>query len=204
LRVAEAWQLGRRGVDDGALLVVALEDRELRIEVGYGLEGALTDATANRIIDEAIVPHFRNGDLYGGLAAGVDRMIQVVRGESLPAPEARRRPVQDEAPWPLLAIGGIVLAGILGRVVGRLPGALASAGLTTLVGWWLSGVLLLALLLGFFVLVFGLGGGFGGPGGWVSGGRRTPGGWGTGGGFGGGGFSGGGGSFGGGGASGRW
>src|SRR5690349_7926245 len=87
LRVAEAWQLGREAVDDGALLLVALDERAVRIEVGYGLEGALTDATSRRSIDEAIVPHFRNGDMYGGLSAGVDRITTVVRGEELPPPE---------------------------------------------------------------------------------------------------------------------
>ncbi|MDH4249389.1 MAG: TPM domain-containing protein, partial [Deltaproteobacteria bacterium] len=70
IRVAEAWKLGRKGVDDGAILLVALRDRTLRIEVGYGLEGALTDALAKRIISEVILPRFKNGDLAGGLQAG--------------------------------------------------------------------------------------------------------------------------------------
>src|SRR6201746_666058 len=87
IRVAEAWKIGRKKVDDGALLVVAKNDRKLRIEVGYGLEGALNDITAKRIIDEVITPRFRGGDFAGGISAGVERMIGVINGEKLPAPE---------------------------------------------------------------------------------------------------------------------
>ena len=87
LRVAEAWKIGRKKIDDGALLVIAKNDRHLRIEVGYGLEGALTDATTKRIIDEDITPKFKAGDFAGGISAGVDRMIRVIDGEKLPAPE---------------------------------------------------------------------------------------------------------------------
>src|SRR6266403_2278081 len=87
IRVAEAWKIGRKKVDDGALLVVAKNDRHLRIEVGYGLEGALTDVTTKRIIDEVITPKFKSGDVAGGISAGVERMIALVNGEKLPAPE---------------------------------------------------------------------------------------------------------------------
>src|ERR1700742_4315712 len=87
IRVAEAWKIGRKKIDDGALLVVAKNDRHLRIEVGYGLEGALTDATTKRIIDEVITPKFKAGDFAGGIAAGVNRMIGVIDGEKLPAAE---------------------------------------------------------------------------------------------------------------------
>src|SRR6204780_2065293 len=83
IRVAEAWKIGRRKIDDGALLVVAKNDRKLRIEVGYGLEGALTDVTANRIISEIITPKFKNGDFAGGISAGVDRIIGVIDGGPL-------------------------------------------------------------------------------------------------------------------------
>src|SRR5713226_1211182 len=86
IRVAEAWKIGRKKIDDGALLVVARNDRHLRIEVGYGLEGSLTHATTRRIIDEIITPKFRSGDFAGGVAAGVARMIGVIDGEPLPAP----------------------------------------------------------------------------------------------------------------------
>src|SRR5437667_7773453 len=91
LRVAEAWKIGRKKVDDGALLVIAKNDRHLRIEVGYGLEGALTDVTTKRIIDEVITPKFKSGDFAGGIAAGVDRIIAVVDGEKLPAPAPARQ-----------------------------------------------------------------------------------------------------------------
>ena len=89
IRVAEAWKIGRKKIDDGALLVVAKNDRKLRIEVGYGLEGALTDVTSKRIIDEIITPKFRSGDFAGGISAGVDRIIGVIDGEPLPAPAPR-------------------------------------------------------------------------------------------------------------------
>jgi uncharacterized protein len=83
--VAEAWKIGRKKIDDGAILVVAKNDRKLRIEVGYGLEGALNDVTAKRIIDEIITPKFRSGDFAGGISSGVDQIIRVVDGEALPA-----------------------------------------------------------------------------------------------------------------------
>src|SRR4051795_9384251 len=97
IRVAEAWKIGRKKIDDGAILVVAKNDRHLRIEVGYGLEGALTDATTKRIIDEDITPKFKSGDFAGGISAGVNRMIKVIDGEKLPAPE----PPHWQAPNPL-------------------------------------------------------------------------------------------------------
>src|SRR6202049_833763 len=80
IRAAEAWKIGRKKIDDGALLVVAKNDRHLRIEVGYGLEGALTDATTKRIIDEDITPKFKSGDFAGGISAGINRMIRVIDG----------------------------------------------------------------------------------------------------------------------------
>src|SRR5512140_1270728 len=86
LRVAEQWKLGRKKIDDGAVLVVAMTDRALRIEVGYGLEGALNDATSKRIISDIIAPRFREGDFYGGISAGVGQIIRVIDGEPLPAP----------------------------------------------------------------------------------------------------------------------
>src|SRR5438874_13444657 len=91
IRVAEAWKIGRKKIDDGAILVVAKDDRKLRIEVGYGLEGALTDVTAKRIIDEVITPKFRSGDFAGGITDGVNRMLRVIDGEPLPAPAQRSR-----------------------------------------------------------------------------------------------------------------
>src|SRR5262249_10361345 len=95
LRVAEAWKIGRRKIDDGALLVIAKNDHKLRIEVGYGLEGALTDVTARRIIDEVIAPRFKTGDFAGGVAAGITRIIGVVDGEPLPRPAPEASHEQD-------------------------------------------------------------------------------------------------------------
>jgi uncharacterized protein len=221
LRVAEAWKIGRKGVDDGAILLVALDDRKLRIEVGYGLEGALPDATANRIIDEDIVPAFRRGDIYGGIATGVDRMLRVIEGEPLPEPELRSpsQGVPGLFPvLPFLFIFALFGGSIFRRLFGRVGGAFATGGLVGFLTWVLVGILGLALGAGvlafLFALLGGLGGGGGGPtagsNGWYS--RRHGRGWGYPGGYGGwggsggfgGGWSGGGGGFGGGGASGSW
>ena len=213
LRVAEAWKLGRKGVDDGALLLVALQDRRVRIEVGYGLEGALPDAIANRIIDEDVVPQFRRGDFHGGIATAVDRMMRVVDGEPLPPP-VRRAPAEDvpglSAVLPFLFILAIVGGSIFRRIFGRVGGAFATGGVVGGLTWLFIGILGLALGAGVFAFILALLGGFGGGGGngWYS--RRHGGGWGHPGGFGGGfgggggGWSGGGGGFGGGGASGSW
>ena len=124
LRVAEQWKPGRKNVDDGALLVVAKDDRTLRIEVGYGLEGALTDADSKRIISEIIVPRFRQGDYYGGITAGVDRILRVIDGEPLPKPEKGAPRVADLT-FSNLPILLVVLAagGLLRAIFGRLPGA---------------------------------------------------------------------------------
>lgn len=198
LRVVEQWKLGRKNVDDGALLIVAKDDRTLRIEVGYGLEGALNDATAKRIISEIIVPRFQQGDFYAGIDAGIDRMIGVVRGEPLPAPERTAGDVVGEFSqlMPVVVMAVLVLGGILRAVLGRMPAALLAGAGVTVLSWLLIGVLWAALGAGVMAFVFTLLGGGIGRGGWHSGGR-------SGGGFGGG-FGGGGGGFGGGGASGRW
>ncbi len=211
LRVAETWKLGRKGVDDGALLLVALQDRKVRIEVGYGLEGALPDAIANRIVDEDVVPQFRRGDFHGGIATATDRMMRVIDGEPLPAPVSRA-PSQDipglGALLPFLFILALVGGSIFRRMFGRVGGAIATGGAVGFLTWLLIGILGLAFGAGVLAFIFALLGGFGGGGnGWYS--RRHGGGWGYpggfgGGGFGGGGWSGGGGGFGGGGASGSW
>lgn len=199
LRVAEQWKLGRTKVDDGALLVVAKNDRTLRIEVGYGLEGALNDATSKRIISEVIVPRFREGDFYGGISAGVERMIRVIDGEPLPEPKENPAggigDIQRYAPVIfLLALG---LGGVLRATLGKFPGALVTGVAVAVVAWLFAGAIFIAFIAGLIALLFTLfGGGMGGLG---VGGHR--------GGFGRGGFGGGfrgGGGFGGGGASGRW
>ena len=202
MRVAESWKLGRKGVDDGILLLVAKDDREVRIEVGYGLEGAIPDATANRVITEYILPRFREGDYAGGINAGVDRLIGLVDGEPLPEPEqARARDARLENVLPVVFILSLVVGNVLRRALGQLPGAAATGAVAGGVTWLLAGVLGLTL---FMVAVgFFLGLTAGGSAGTWSSHRRG----GLGGGFGGGGgggFGGGGGGFGGGGASGRW
>jgi len=204
LRVAEQWKPGRKNVDDGALLVVAKNDRTLRIEVGYGLEGALTDAASKRIISEVIVPRFRQGDFYGGISAGVDRMLRVIDGEPLPNPE-EGRPAGTRGMGsilPVMMVLALVAGGVLRTVLGRFPAALVTGGAVSAVAWMLAGAISVALIAGGVAFLFTLlGGGMGGRGLGIGGFRG--GGFG-GGGFGGGGFSGGGGGFGGGGASGRW
>lgn len=217
IRVAEAWKLGRKGIDDGAILLVARDDRKVRIEVGYGLEGVLPDAIANRIIDEDIVPRFRAGDYYGGITAGVDRVLGVIQGEPLPEPAHREsaRGVSGLGNLlPLLLVFALVGGSILRRLLGRVGGALATGGLVGFVTWLIIRIFAISAFAGIIAFIFAVVGGMGGgPGGrgWYSGrhgrGGGFPGGFGGGlggGGFGGGGFSGGGGGFGGGGASGSW
>lgn len=208
IRVVEAWKLGRAKPDDGALLLVALEDRAMRIEVGYGLEGALSDLISKRIIGDIITPHFKAGDIPGGIAAGADAMLKVIDGEPLPPPE--KRVGRDEGGDG--GIGGILpgalivlffLGSIIRSIFGRFLGGFLGGGLVGLIGGIITGSVVAALFLGLLGFVVILVSGIVGGGAW-QGGRG--GGFGGGGGFrsGGGGFSGGGGGFGGGGASGRW
>jgi uncharacterized protein len=206
LRVAEQWKLGRKKIDDGAVLVVAKTDHALRIEVGYGLEGALNDATSKRIISEIITPRFTQGDFYGGIAAGVAQIVRVIDGEPLPEPNGRPAVgIADIQQYvPVIFMLALVLGGVLRAALGRFPGALVTGGAVAAVAWLFVGAVSLALVAGVIALLFTLlSGGMGGMAGRGIGG--LPGGFGMGGfGGGGGGFGGGGGGFGGGGASGRW
>ncbi|HEU0219906.1 MAG TPA: TPM domain-containing protein [Gallionella sp.] len=201
MRVVEVWKLGRKGVDDGALLLVAKDDRALRIEVGYGLEGALNDATAKRIIAEIITPFFRRGEFYAGIDAGMAAMMRVIDGEPLPPPKhAAASDNYDIGSLLFIAIGlVVVVGGMLRAMLGRFPAAVLMGGALGVLAWLMVAPLLVALLVGLmafvFVLLGGSGRGFGGYGGGGFGGGSYGGG---------GGFSGGGGGFGGGGASGRW
>jgi len=210
IRVAEAWKIGRNKIDDGAILVVAKDDHKLRIEVGYGLEGVLTDITSRRIIDETITPKFRTGDFAGGISAGVARILGVIDGEPLPAPMPQHEDSGSSLyqlinPFnPFVIIGVLVLGAFLRSILGRLIGSLATGGLIGVLAWFIVGSLVVSFVAAAIASVFtllsdglasggGRGGGFIGSGGSFSGGSS-----------GGGGFSGGGGSFGGGGASGSW
>jgi len=200
LRVVESWKLGRKGVNDGALLLIAKNDRRLRIEVGYGLEGALNDATAKRIISEIITPRFRQGDFYAGIEAGVTAMIKVVDGEPLSAPSKAKS--GSDIDFESMLGFGVILVVFVGGIMRAIFGRLLGAGVAGIVSGLIMAVALSSLLLGIVaglgVFIFTL---FGG-----GGGGRYGGGFGGGSSWGGGsgGFSGGGGGFGGGGASGRW
>jgi uncharacterized protein len=210
MRVAESWKLGRKGIDDGAILVAAMQDRTMRIEVGYGLEGALNDATCKRIISEIITPEFRRGDFRAGIEAGVDRMIRVIEGEALPTPVPRNTGGGGEGspPFFLLAFLALFAASALRPILGRLGAALLVGLGTALIASFLTSVSI-AVLVGVLAFVLALlaapGNSWGSRRRYPSGGGYYGGGY-DGGGFGGrdGGFSGGGGGFGGGGASGRW
>jgi uncharacterized protein len=212
IRVAEAWKIGRKKIDDGAILVVAKDDRKLRIEVGYGLEGALNDVTARRIIDEIITPKFKNGDFAGGISAGVDRIIGIVDGEPLPAPEPRPSfgGGQDRLDIlfnPLIIFGVFVVGAVLRTVLGRLIGSVATGGVVGLLAWFTVGSLAFSIISAVIAFAFamfaesmassnGRSGGWSGGGGSFSGSSSSS----DSGGF----SGGGGGSFGGGGASGSW
>ena len=205
IRVVEQWRIGRAKVDDGVLLIVAKNDRRVRIEVGYGLEGALPDAIANRIIAETIRPLFAQNNYFGGISAGVDQIIRVIDGEALPAPDRawHGSGARGGSLLPFLFIAIFIGSSVLRSLLGRPAGAVVTAGITGVLVWLFSGIIVAALAAAaafFFTLLSGMGGGLGRPGGF--------GGWGggmIGGGMGGGGgFSGGGGGFGGGGASGSW
>ncbi len=211
VRAFEQFKLGRKGVDDGVLLVVAKDDRRVRIEVGYGLEGAITDLQSGRIIQEYLAPKFRTGDYAGGLLDATAMLTRLIDGEPLPEPMGAGAQGggggADGGNWVmalvLAMIGSALIRGVFGGVPALLRGAIGGVG-AGVVAWLLAmswGLVALAVACGFFFSLFGRGGGhYAGSGGWGGYG----GGWGGGGGGGGGGWSGGGGSSGGGGASGSW
>ncbi len=208
-RVTDEWKLGRKGVDDGVLLVVAKAQRKIRIHTGRGVQGTLTDALSNRIISEIIAPRFRNGDFSGGLDAGVDAIVKAIEGESLPLPEARTsaQRVGSQSSFSnffflaffLVPIVAMVLRGIFGRFFG----AGITSGITGLAAWFVFSSVAFGVLAALAAFLFTL---FSGTG--LARGIRSGPGWGGGfgggfggGGFGGGGFGGGGGGFSGGGGS---
>jgi uncharacterized protein len=205
LRVAEAWKLGRQGVDDGVLLLVAREDRTLRIEVGYGLEGALPDALAKRIISETIVPRFKQGQYFAGIDAGIDAMVAAINREPLPEqtsviPQQIGSLFENLVPVALVMV--VVANGVLRALFGRLLASFLTGAVAGAVIWWITGMLMMAAIAALVVFFFSL---LVGSGRINSGGSGFSGGSGSSGGFSGdSGFSGGGGSFGGGGASGSW
>jgi uncharacterized protein len=204
IRVVDQWKLGRRGVDDGVLLLIAKQDRALRIEVGRGLEGVIPDAYGKRIVADEIAPRFKQGDFSGGINAGVDRVIKLVDGEGLPVPaQVNRGASSDFDIGSALIWGGVLVlfvGGILRRIFGRFFGSIFTGGIAGGTAFVLGAGVAGGAILGVIVFVISLigismlgSGGFrGGGGGWPGGG-------------GGGGWSGGGGGgFSGGGASGNW
>jgi uncharacterized protein len=214
LRVVEAWKLGRKGKDNGVLFLVSKQDRRMRIEVGYGLEGDLTDLETGRILDDVVTPYFRNGDFGGGIEHGVDAILAALEGQEVVPPEADGAGTQEVRTPGEKALTGMVFAlviGVFSLMALFTRGAMgwilyffmmpffSAFGLVVLIGW----VVLFPIL----KLLFGRKGWGKSTGGWWGGGWGGGGGWSGGGGGwsgGGGGFSGGGGSFGGGGASGSW
>ncbi len=195
IRVTDQWKLGRKGVDDGVLLLIAKDDRKLRIEVGRGLEGALPDATAKRIIDEYIVAPFKQGDFNGGVNAGVDRIIKVVDGEPLPAPKAKgsgassKISIDNALTWGAVLV--VFLGGFLRSIFGTFLGSLIAGSIAGVAASFLGAGVIGGIVVSIIVFVLSLIGisFFGGGGG----GGSSSGSWG-----------GGGGGFGGGGASGNW
>jgi uncharacterized protein len=215
IRVAEAWKLGRakvdgKAVDDGVLVVVAKDDRKVRIEVGYGLEGAIPDALAKRIIAETIVPGFREGRFFDGLAGAVDDLGRLIDGEALPPPKTGSGGGSSSDDWVptlmMVVVIGFVATAVLGKILGASAGGVGAVVASLFHGAPLLLGLVLGLVAFVLFLVFASTGGGLRPGGrgrgsvWTSGGGFGGGGFGGGGG----GFSGGGGGFGGGGASGSW
>jgi uncharacterized protein len=217
IRVADRWKIGRSGVSDGVILLIAKNDRTVRIEVGRGLEGAIPDATASQIINENIVPFLKQGDFGGGIEAGVGQIIKVIQGEPLPDPDSNqsRFKLRIETIYPFMFLGVPMITIFLSSLIGALMSGLIAGCLMGSATYVISGKWAESIAFGVFFFLFtaiasaigrlprtGSKGG-GGPrwgsrsGGWSSGGGG--GGW-----SGGGGFSGGGGSFSGGGASGRW
>lgn len=219
-RVGNAWKIGRKDVGDGILVIVAKNDRKMRIEVAKTLEGAVPDLAAIRIIDEEMKPRFRNNDFAGGLNAAVARLIGLVDGEALPAPSSGSDERADDGiDWENLAIflfvGVFIGAPIVRSIVGKKLGSVVMGGGIGVIAFFITTSIVIAVLAGLAALMVSLfsavaatapgrrgGGGGGGFGGWSGGGGG--GGWSSGGGGGGGFSSGGGGDFGGGGASGDW
>ncbi|MBP7133422.1 MAG: YgcG family protein [Aquabacterium sp.] len=207
-RVGDAWKIGRREVGDGLLLVVALQDRTMRIEVAKTLEGAIPDLMASSIIERTLKPAFQAGAYAEGLSAAIDQIDQLIAGEDLPEPSADRDRSEEVAPKDVLVFGLMsvpFLFGVLSKVLGRKASALGTGLIGGGLTWWLTASLLLGLIAAVLAVVLALalgtgGGGRGGRGGSWGGGGFGRGGFGGGGGF----SSGGGGNFGGGGASGRW
>jgi uncharacterized protein len=214
IRLAEAWKIGRQGVDDGIIMLFAMTDRKMRIEVGYALEGSLTDALSKRIIANIITPEFRSGHFYKGIDSGVDVVITAVSGEELPhvvSATNTRSNTGSSKRWVMpLLIFGFIFTGFIKTILTKKLGKGKATGVSALIvfvlGWIFVGLgvgVFISAIVAIFMSVPS-NGGRGGSGGMYWGGGLGGGGFSGGGGGGFGGFSGGGGGFGGGGASGGW
>jgi uncharacterized protein len=214
-RVTDEWKLGRKGVDDGVLFVIAKQERKLRIHTGRGVQGSLTDALSKRIVSDLVAPRFRTGDFAGGINAGVDAIMKAVEGEELPlpAPQKATQPrVESMSSYGNLLILGLFLIPVVAMVLRGMFGRFLGAGATSAVAggaaWMILGSLAIGVVAAIVAFLFTLFSGTGRRGGGWGGGYIPSGGWSSGGGGfgggGGGGFSGGGGGFDGGGASGDW
>jgi len=219
-RVTDEWKLGRKGVDDGVLFVIAKQERKLRIHTGRGVQGTLTDILSKRIVADIVAPKFRTGDFAGGINDGVDAILKAIEGESLPMPTAKKSSqrkvgtVSSYENFAWIAFFLVPIAAVMLRsLVGRFAGAGLTGGVTGVAAAWVFGSIVFGVFAAIAAFIIGLmvnggmpnartrgAGGNWGTGGWSGGGWSS----GGGGGFDGGGFSGGGGSFDGGGASGDW
>jgi uncharacterized protein len=208
IKVVDLWGIGRKGIDDGLILIIAKNDRKIRVEVNYGLEGVIPDAIAKRIGTETIAPYFKNDDYYGGINAGVDQIMGLIEGEQLPVPTQTNISQQDEGGFIFLLFGGLFAGSLFSSMFGRVAGGLIAGIGSGLLAYLLLGFGIGAILIGIIVFFLTSARSGGGGGGWSNGGGYGGyyGGGGTwgGGSSGGGSWSGGGGSGGGGGATSSW
>ena len=205
IRLADAWKIGRARQDDGVIVIVAKQDRKMRIEVGYGLEGAIPDAIAKRIVAGQLSPAFKQGQFYAGLDLATDTLMKLIQGEQLPAPvKAQPAAGQDGLMhWlPILMFAAIIVGAILRGILGAFFGSALTGGVLAMLAGFLGATLLIVGLVGLAGFIFTLAMGSSGQGGLP--GAGFPIGYGDGGHRGPDIFSGGGGGFGGGGASGDW
>jgi uncharacterized protein len=204
INVMDLWRIGRKGVDDGLILIIAKNDHKIRLEVGYGLEGVIPDAIAKRIGTETIAPFFKKNDYYGGINAGIEQAIGLIEGEPLPAPTSQQVTQPNEGGYIFLLFGGLfagsLLSSMFGRVTGALIAGIGSGVLASVLLGFGTGAILIGIMVFFMTSAHSSGGG----GGWSNGGGGYYGGGSWGGGSSGGSWSGGGGSGGGGGATSSW
>jgi uncharacterized protein len=203
IKVVDLWGIGRKGIDDGLILIIAKNDRKIRVEVNYGLEGVIPDAIAKRIGTETIAPYFKKNDYYGGINAGVDQILGLIEGEQLPAPKQTNTAQQDEGGFIFLLFGGLFAGSLFSSMFGRVVGGLIAGIGSGIIAYLILGFGIGAILIGIIVF-FLTSARSGGGGGWSNGGGYYGGGDSWGGGSGGGSWSGGGGSGGGGGATSSW